>query len=45
MADYFCRFAQIDVDGERKGGRIVEGETADAVKETASLLRSEAKVL
>ena len=30
---------------ERKGGRIVEGETADAVKETASLLRSEAKVL
>ena len=30
---------------ERKGGRIVEGETADAVKETASLLQSEAKVL
>lgn len=30
---------------ERQGGRIVEGETEDAVKETIGLLQSEAKVL
>lgn len=30
---------------EREGGRIVEGETPDAVAETASLLANEAKVL
>lgn len=30
---------------QRQGGHIVKGETADAVKETASLLQTEAKVL
>lgn len=30
---------------EREGGRIIEGDTADAVAETANLLASEAKVL
>lgn len=35
-----------ELKGARSGGRIVEGETvADAVAETARLLRSEAKVL
>ncbi len=30
---------------ERQGGRIVEGETPDAVKETTTLLQNEAKVI
>ena len=35
-----------DLKGSRSGGRIIEGDTvADAVAQTASLLRSEAKVI